>query len=218
MAYKNDIIIFGPPGSGKGTQAHLLSKLLDCIVLECGAMLRHVITQQEKGYEEINAFISKGRLAPDHIVIALIEHALVQIDNRVIFDGFPRTLLQAEALDRMLLQYKRKVDIVFHFTIDNDELLYNRLTQRVSCLNCGTIYNLSVSRTCTSCGIENFIQRKDDSKIAAILKRISEYRLHERNLLQYYKNKVISINADKDIQAISKEIELLCIDRERVDC
>lgn len=218
MVYKNDIIIFGPPGSGKGTQAYLLSKLLDCIVLECGAMLRRVVTQQEKGYEEINTFISNGKLVPDHVVIALIERTLVQINGRVIFDGFPRTLLQAEALDRMLLQYKRKVDIVFQFTIDNDELLYNRLTQRVSCLNCGTIYNLSAGGTCTSCGIENFIQRKDDSKIAAILKRISEYRLHEKNLLQYYKNKVISINADKDIQVISKEIELLCVDRQRVDC
>ncbi len=151
------VILFGPPGVGKGTQAKILSKDLKIVHIATGDILREAVSRGTELGKKAKTFMDRGELVPDEVVIGIIQDRLKQGDakNGFILDGFPRTLPQAEALDKVFDKMGIKVDRVISMEVDK-EVLMNRLTSRRVCRNCGSIFNLLVDKLddskCKKCG------------------------------------------------------------------
>jgi adenylate kinase len=191
-----DLILFGPPGAGKGTQAKRLSTLLGSPQVSTGDMMR---AERSKGSElgkKFDDFMSKGLLVPDSMVLALFEQRLAQPDaaKGSILDGYPRTVPQAEALDSLLAKSGRRVDWVASIEVPLPEII-DRISNRRTCDSCGQIYHLRYnpppSPDRCSCG-GKLVQRQDDTE-EVVRKRYEEYLSKTAPLLDYYrKQKVVS--------------------------
>lgn len=165
-----DIILFGPPGAGKGTQAKILVEKLGIPQISTGDMMR---AERKSGSElgkRFEHFMTKGLLVPDELVLELFAQRLAKPDaaNGAIFDGFPRTVAQAEALDATLAKLGRKVDHVVALQVPVDAIV-ERITGRRVCLSCGHTYHVRYSPPppsgeCVSCGSTDIVQRKDDTE------------------------------------------------------
>lgn len=197
------IIIIGPPGSGKGSQAELLQKRLRLKHIPLGEILRQEIRRNTIIGKKVKS-ISKGILAPDYIVDKLISKIIKGKDN-FILDGYPRHLAQARYLDKII-----KVDKVFLFDIPNN-LIIKRLTNRYVC-RCGETYNLLSKKpkknlTCDKC--KNKLYQRDDDKISVIKKRISLYNKQTKPIINYYKRKKILFNIDssKPLENVFNEVK-----------
>lgn len=187
-----DLILFGPPGAGKGTQAKRLSEVLGIPQISTGDMMR---AERAKGSElgkKFDGYMSKGLLVPDALVLELFAQRLAQPDakNGAIFDGYPRTVPQAEALDQLLADAGRKVDRVASIEVDLPEMI-ERIVLRRTCESCGQIYHLRYNPppspdTC-SCG-GKLVQRPDDNE-EVVRKRYEEYLAKTAPLLDYYGKK-----------------------------
>jgi adenylate kinase len=204
-------IFFGPPGSGKGTQAKYLVDNYDFAHISTGDLLRHEIENQTVLGSEVKAIMESGVYVPDKTVIDLIENVLSNSrNNNFIFDGYPRTLNQALAFDALLSVKKLKVDLVFNFEVDKD-LLIKRISGRFSCVSCGAVYNDTFMKTvvegiCDKCGSHEFFRRKDDNP-EVFKKRIEVYLKEIKMVRDFYRNK----NLVKDIDA-SQAAELIQIE------
>jgi adenylate kinase len=195
------VTLFGPPGSGKGTQAKKLSAESGWPHLSTGDMLRSAIAAKTKVGLEAKAFIDEGALVPDKTVIHLIADRIRQPDCQAgfILDGFPRNVAQAEALDRMLSEHGLQVNLAVLFEISQDELV-KRLSGRRTCVACGTMYHLETAPSkhpgiCDACG-KALIQRTDDQP-EVIKKRLSVYEQETAPLIGFYRQqqKLKSIDA-----------------------
>lgn len=202
------LIFLGPPGSGKGTQAKRLTAERSWPQLSTGDMLRANIAQGTSLGVEAKRFMDQGQLVPDQVVIGMIEERIHQSDclKGFILDGFPRTLTQAEALDRMLEQKSLSVSRVVEFQIQDSELV-GRLSGRRTCSNCGTMYHIHSSPpkadgVCNLCG-GVVIQRADDNE-AVISKRLSVYHEQTSPLVQFYarQGKLRSIDASLSMDKV----------------
>ncbi|MEN0060444.1 MAG: adenylate kinase [Bdellovibrio sp.] len=207
------IVLLGPPGSGKGTQAKRLSSEKGWPQLSTGDMLRSAISQGTRLGLEAKAFMDKGSLVPDSVVIGLIAERMKNADakNGFILDGFPRTIPQAEALDKTLKEEGRQVHRAVLFEIPDAELV-SRLSGRRTCLNCGAMYHIDSMRPknegiCDQCG--NSLIQRDDDRPDVIQKRLSVYHQQTAPLAGFYKkqNKLRSLDAKRSPDSVLHALE-----------
>jgi len=188
-----NIILLGPPGAGKGTQAQRLQAERGMIQLSTGDMLRAAVASGSPVGLKAKAVMEAGELVSDAIVSALIGERLDDMgDAGAIFDGYPRTKTQAEALDLLLAERSRSLDYVIELCVDEDALV-ERITGRFTCAVCGTGYHdkfkqPKVEGTCDVCGSHEFKRRPDDNE-ETVRTRLAEYRTKTAPILPYYKER-----------------------------
>ena len=196
-----DLILFGPPGAGKGTQAKILVERLEIPQISTGDMMR---AERESGSElgkKFDEYMSKGALVPDTLVLELFEKRLAQPDaaKGAIFDGFPRTVAQAESLDATLTKLGRKVDRVVALDVPEDDIV-ERITGRRTCLRCGHAYHVRYSPPppsgeCVECGSGEIVQRKDDTE-EKVRTRYAAYEEQTLPILEHYAPKGVVRKVD----------------------
>jgi adenylate kinase len=188
-----DIILLGPPGAGKGTQAQRLQAKRGMVQLSTGDMLREAVAKGTPVGLKAKAVMEAGELVNDAIVSALIGERLdTAAAHGAIFDGFPRTGHQAEALEILLSERGRKLDHVIELVVD-EEALVDRITGRFTCAQCGAPYHDSfhtpkVADTCDACGGHEFKRRPDDNE-QTVRTRMAEYRAKTAPILPIYRDK-----------------------------
>lgn len=190
------IIMLGAPGTGKGTVAGILTSKLGIPQVSTGDIFRKHIKEQTELGKLAESYISKGQLVPDDVTIDLVKNRLKDSDvqNGIILDGFPRTVKQAEELDKILNKEGKKVDIVINLTTPEEEII-ERIVNRRVCSNqdCKTIYNLVLNPPkqegiCDKCGAK-LVQREDDTSEEAIRRRLAIYDEQTSPLVEYYEKK-----------------------------
>ena len=208
-----NIILLGPPGAGKGTQAARLQAIRGMIHLSTGDMLREARASGSPIGEKVKAIMDAGELVSDAIVTALIGERLDACGEcGVIFDGFPRTKAQAEALDLLLSERGRHVDYVIELTVD-EEALVQRITGRFTCAKCGTGYHdtfkpTKVEGLCDVCGSTEFKRRPDDNE-QTVRTRMQEYRAKTAPILPFYEAKglVRRVDGMGSIEEVAAQID-----------
>ncbi|KTE79015.1 adenylate kinase [Sphingopyxis sp. A083] len=211
-----NIILLGPPGAGKGTQASRLVEEHGMVQLSTGDMLRAAVKAGTPIGLQAKAVMDAGELVSDEIVSGLIGERLDELGNEtsVIFDGYPRTAAQAEALDGILSARGRKLDHVVELVVDEDALV-DRITGRFSCANCGEGYHdryklPKVEGTCDVCGSHDFKRRPDDNE-ETVRTRMAEYRAKTEPILPIYEARGIVSKVDgmAAIDAVNDAIEAI---------
>ncbi len=189
------IVMLGAPGSGKGTAAKILAKRTNLPHISTGDMFREQIKRGTELGKLAESYMSNGKLVPDEVTIGIVKDRLNSEDTKegVILDGFPRTKMQAEALDEILKEQGKKVDIVPELIIP-DDIIIDRILNRQTCSNkeCGAIYNTKykpskVAGVCDVCGAP-LSSRTDDNE-ETIKNRLEVYRENSKDLIEYYKEK-----------------------------
>ena len=217
-----DIILLGPPGAGKGTQAQRLQARRGMVQLSTGDMLREAVAKGTPTGLKAKAVMEAGELVSDAIVSALIGERLDgAASNGAIFDGFPRTGHQAAALEILLDERGRKVDHVIELAVD-EEALVQRITGRFTCANCGAIYNFVLNPpadmqqvkdgtvVCEKCGASDFRQRPDDNE-QTVRTRMAEYRAKTAPILPIYEQKglVRRVNGMASVEEVAAAIDAI---------
>ncbi len=209
------IVLSGPPGSGKGTQAEILSAQLDFAHFSTGNLFRDHITRKTEIGLEAQKYMNQGQLVPDMVVLKVTQDFLMHNQKPgIIFDGFPRTIGQAEGLDNILKNWNDRIDIIIFIELAASEII-KRLTARRTCMTCNAIYNLDFKPprkpdVCDLCGGKLY-QRSDDTE-KVIMERLTVYEKQTFALKDYYKktHTVYEIDAkqgkDKVLQNILKII------------
>lgn len=210
-----NIILLGPPGAGKGTQAQRLEQQRGMIQLSTGDMLRAAVKAGTPVGLKAKAVMEAGELVSDAIVSALIGEHLDSSEGRgAIFDGFPRTQHQAEALDMLLGERGRSLDHVIELEVD-EEALVERITGRFSCANCGAGYHdrfklPKTEGTCDVCGSHEFKRRPDDNE-QTVRTRMAEYRAKTAPILPYYQARGIVRQVDgmASVEEVARQIDAI---------
>jgi adenylate kinase len=208
-----NLVLLGPPGAGKGTQAKLLEDSRSLVKLSTGDMLRAAVAAGTELGREAGGLMERGQLVPDNLVIELIaEHIDEDKGKGFILDGFPRTIAQAEALDRLLKERGKTLDLVIVMGVD-DEALIERIAGRFACANCGEgyhdIYKMpKVEGVCDRCGSTQFVRRRDDNE-EVVRSRLKAYHVQTEPLIDYYsrQGKVRTVDGMADIGTVAKEID-----------
>jgi adenylate kinase len=200
-----NLVLLGPPGAGKGTQAVLLVKEYELLHVSTGDMLREAIKEGSSVGKEAQSYMNKGELVPDAIVTQVVIDRMSKPDAEggVILDGYPRTRVQAESLDGSLKEENRALDMVLYFRT-SEEVAVERLSGRRMCPECGKIYHITnmppkKENICDKCG-EKLYQR-DDDKPETVKNRLVVYNNSTKDLVDYYKEKGILQEVDGDISA-----------------
>jgi len=210
-----NILLLGPPGAGKGTQAKRLEERYGMVQLSTGDMLRAERASGSPLGKQVQAIMDAGQLVSDAIMIALIAQRIAALkDQGFILDGFPRTVPQAEALDEMLKKNGLAIDHVIELTVDEDALV-DRISGRFSCKKCGASYHDRYHRPkqegqCDICGSRDFIRRPDDNA-ETVKARLAAYRDQTAPILPYYRNKGVlrSVDGMADIDTVTAKIETI---------
>ena len=209
-----NLVLLGPPGAGKGTQAKKLTDERGLVQLSTGDMLRAEVASGSALGVEAKKIMDAGQLVSDAIVIAMIDHRTDQPDSAkgVIFDGFPRTVAQAEALDAMLAKKGKKIDAVIELEVD-DAALVERISGRFTCAKCGTGYHDKFHRpakdgVCDKCGGTEFTRRPDDNE-ATVKARLVAYHQQTAPILPYYRQKGLlhSVDGMAAMSDVTKQID-----------
>jgi adenylate kinase len=207
------ILIFGPPGSGKGTRARLISRLLNIPIIVTGDMLRDEVSRGTEIGLRAKDYMERGELVPDDLVINLIEERLRRPDcsKGFILDGFPRNLNQAEALDYILREMGVHLDLVLNIVVDPD-VLVERLSLRRWCPRCGAIYNLKYDppkedEICDECSAR-LIQRSDDRE-EVVRRRLRVYEEQTKPMVRLYSKRGIlrEMRGDIPIGEVPEEVK-----------
>ena len=207
------IVLLGPPGCGKGTQAKEIVSSYNIPQISTGDMLRLAVKNGSPMGKEAKKFMEEGLLVPDKVVIGIVEERLQGSDcqDGFILDGFPRTIPQADALEEVLKKIGRPLQGVISFEVD-DVILIERLSGRRICKECGCGYHVSfdpprVEGKCDKCGGELF--QRDDDKRETIKERLEVYRRQTASLLSYYKEKglLFSVDGTNDIGKVRNDVQ-----------
>lgn len=207
-----NLILLGPPGAGKGTQAKMLVKALNISQISTGDILRAAVKDESPMGIKAKECMDAGALVPDEVVVGIVKERLVMADcaGGFILDGFPRTVPQADALKANLAGMGKSIEHVVSIVVDNEELL-QRITGRRTCRNCGHGYHVKFdpprsAGTCNECGGELY-QRDDDSE-ATMRNRLNVYDSQTAPLIQYYEKEGLlrTINGTGSIDEIQKSI------------
>ncbi|VVB64876.1 Adenylate kinase [uncultured archaeon] len=202
-----DIILLGPPGSGKGTQAKMIAEKYKVKHISTGDILRENVRNGTPLGVEAKKFMDSGKLVPDSLLIDIIKDRLAKPDVKAgwMLDGYPRTIPQAEALDKILPALGQKIDVVLNVDVPDAELI-KRVTGRRMC-KCGTTYHVQfnppkVAGKCDACGADLY-QRQDDTE-ATVKERLQAYHAQTQPLIDFYNKRgiVANINGTGDIKAI----------------
>ncbi len=207
------IVLLGPPGAGKGTQAKRLETKHNMVQLSTGDMLRQVVATGSELGREARRVMDAGQLMPDELMIQLISERIDRdCGDGFILDGFPRTVRQAESLDRMLTEKGLKLDVVIEMKVD-EEAMIARITGRFSCSTCGAGYHDEFQRpkvagVCDACGGSEFVRRADD-KEETVRARMEAYKRQTMPILPYYGDKGVlrMIDGMASIEEIAGQIE-----------
>ena len=196
-----NIILLGPPGAGKGTQAQRLQQERGLIQLSTGDMLRAAVASGSELGQKAKGIMERGELVPDELMVGLIKDRIAQPDcaKGFILDGFPRTEAQARALDKMLAETSRKLDRVIEMEVD-EKALTERVVGRFSCAKCGAGYHdrfkpTKVAGVCDVCGATEFVRRKDDNA-ETVAARLDAYEAQTAPLLPFYHSKGLILTVD----------------------
>ncbi|WP_122074834.1 adenylate kinase [Pseudophaeobacter sp. EL27] len=204
------LILLGPPGAGKGTQARVLEEKFGLVQLSTGDLLRAAVAAGTEAGKAAKAVMASGGLVSDEIVINILRDRLAEPDcaKGVILDGFPRTTVQAEALDVLLAETGQKINAAISLEVD-DSAMVTRVSGRYTCGGCGEGYHDSfkqpeVAGTCDKCGSQNMTRRADDNA-ETVASRLAAYHEQTAPLIAYYKGKdaLQIIDAMGEIEAIS---------------
>lgn len=203
------LILLGPPGVGKGTQAVRLANELDGAHVSTGDLLRAARRNGTELGKRAQKYMDAGELVPDHLILDLVREHLAGVgdDADVLFDGFPRTTAQAEGLDRVLSQAGRRVGLVVLFEAP-DETIVKRLSGRRSCPKCGAVYNVytsppRVDAVCDNCG--SMLEQRSDDVPETIQRRLEVYRDQTAPLVSFYENDGVRferIRADRGVDEV----------------
>lgn len=205
------LLIMGPPGAGKGTQAEMMVKELGLTHISTGDMFRAAIKAGTEMGKKAKEYMDAGKLVPDEVVVGMVKERLSQPDcESFLLDGFPRTLAQAEALDATLKEMGIKLDGVVNIEVPREKLM-DRLTGRRICRGCGASYHMIFNAPqepgkCNSCGGE--LYQRDDDNEATVSNRLDVYEAQTQPLMDYYKAQdlLLNINGDREIKQVLKDV------------
>ena len=205
------IVLLGPPGAGKGTQAEVLTKKLLVPHISTGDMFRAAIKNGTAMGIEAKSYMDRGQLVPDEVTVGIIKDRIAQPDcsGGFLLDGFPRTIAQAEALDK-LLEDKGGLDAVLNISVPLEKLV-ERLTGRRMCRKCGAIYHMLYNApakdgVCDACGGE--LYQRDDDKLETVTNRLDVYEAQTAPLIGFYeqRGKLFTVNGDQPINAVLADL------------
>ena len=206
------LLIMGAPGAGKGTYAEGISKYFGIPHISTGDIFRQAMQEETPMGILAKSFIDKGHLVPDDVTNEIVKERIQKADclDGFLFDGYPRTIKQAEEFDKILKELDIKLDVVVNLLVDED-LIISRIINRRLCPNCGKGYNIVTLKpkkdgVCDDCGVELY-QRKDDN-VETVKSRLSVYNEQTKPLIQYYskQNIILNINGEGDAKAVTNEI------------
>lgn len=208
-----NLILLGPPGAGKGTQARMLEETFGLVQLSTGDLLRAAVAAGTDAGKQAKAVMEAGELVSDEIVIAILRDRLSQDDcaNGVILDGFPRTTVQAEALDALMFDMDQSIRAAVSLEVD-DTAMVKRISGRFTCANCGEGYHdtfktPTVEGVCDKCGSTDMTRRADDNA-ETVASRLSAYHAQTAPLIDYYDGKGVLARVDAmgEIDAVAREL------------
>ena len=210
-----NVMLLGAPGAGKGTQAARLIERYGLAHISTGDILRKAVADQTPLGLEAKSYMDKGELVPDEVVIGLVRERLQQPDTEAgfVLDGFPRTVVQAEALDGVLAELGKKLDAVITVDVDKDALI-TRLTARRTCTQCGAIFNVisqpeSASGRCPACG--GALMQRDDDTIETVTNRLDVYERSTLPLIGYYREAGLlrSVDGNRSPEDVFAQVQMV---------
>ena len=212
------IVMLGPPGVGKGTQAKLLAEKTGLVHVSSGDLFRENLKNQTELGRLAKSFMDKGELVPDDVTISMIRERLTRPDCAAgaILDGFPRTPVQAEALEKMLAEFKGQVDTVPYITAD-EEVLVERVSGRWTCRASGHIYHekFSPPKQAGLCDVDGSeLYQRDDDKVETVKKRIGVYLTQTMPLVDYYRQrgKLVEVDGMQAVEEVNTILLTRCMD------
>lgn len=206
-----NLILFGPPGAGKGTQSNFIVKKYNLFQLSTGQILRNEIKNKTSLGDKIFSTMNSGSLVSDDIVGKLVENCIsnTKYKNKIIFDGYPRSVTQAKNLDILLKKYNEKISIVLNISVSL-ETVKKRISGRSICSNCGIIYNeyFNPPPTNSSCCSPKSLQKRTDDTLDVATKRFQNYEKNTKPLMEFYRNSNLLkvVNGESTITEINAEI------------
>ena len=212
-----NLVLFGPPGAGKGTQGTVLAEKRGLMKISTGDILRDAVRAGTSLGTEARKYMDAGELVPDTVILGLVREAIEDAGGGFIMDGFPRTIAQAEGVAAMLAEMGKSIDAVIILDVPDDALV-KRLSGRRSCPDCGAVYNVYFDKPkqdekCDRCGGQ-LVQRADDRQ-DTVVRRLEVYKQQTSPIIDYYKRQgadVNFINGDREIDQVQSDI-LRVVDR-----